>query len=63
VEEHPDWTVAEQNMWKAAVATDPSGDAALQSLKDESERVLPLTGLTRRILATGRAPPVGFAHP
>ena len=63
VEEHPDWTVAEVNMWKAAVATDPVGDAALQSLKDEGERVLPLTGLTRRILATGRAPLIGSAHP
>jgi SAM-dependent methyltransferase len=63
VEEHPDWTVAEENMWKAAVATDPGGDAALQSLKDEGERVLPLAGLIRRILATGRAPLVGSAHP
>ena len=56
VRDRRDWRSSERSMWEAAVALDPGDDAALQSLKEEGERVLPVFDLTRRVLATGRAP-------
>jgi SAM-dependent methyltransferase len=52
----PAWAAAEHALWEAAVALDPAGDAALESLRMEGERVLPQMDRKRRILAFGRVP-------
>lgn len=56
VTEMPHWRAAERALWEAAVALDPAGDPALQSLRDEGERVLPQMDHTRRVLALGHIP-------
>lgn len=50
------WADAERAFWQAAVALDPAGDPALESLREEGERVLPQMDHKRRILARGRVP-------
>jgi SAM-dependent methyltransferase len=52
----PGWKAAERALWEAAVALDPAGDPALESLRDEGERVLPQIDNKRRVLALGRTP-------
>jgi SAM-dependent methyltransferase len=56
VTDMPDWKAAERALWEAAVALDPAGDPALESLHDEGERVLPQMDHVRRVLAVGRIP-------
>lgn len=52
----PAWLEAERAHWEAAVALDPAGDPALESLRDEGLRVIGTLDRRRRILASGRAP-------
>ena len=56
VTDMPAWRAAELAHWQAAVALDPSGDPALESLRDEGERILSWLDHTRRVLAVGRVP-------
>ena len=50
----PQWQQAERAMWRAAVAADPSGDPALQSMHDEGVRTLPIIDRVDRLLVTAR---------
>lgn len=52
----PAWQQAERAMWQAAVATEPDGDAALDSMRNEGTRVLGWIERIRRVLVTARAP-------
>jgi SAM-dependent methyltransferase len=56
VRERPDWSDRERAMWEEAVALDPGGDRALQSLHNEGVRVLEGFDLMRRLIATATAP-------
>lgn len=56
VEDRADWRIPERSMWEAALALEPGGDAALASLKEEAEHILPTFDLMRRVLAVGHAP-------
>jgi len=55
-QERPDWRETERAMWAEAVALDPDGDPALESLHDEAVRVLATFDLMRRVMATATAP-------
>jgi SAM-dependent methyltransferase len=52
VEARPDWLETERAIWRDATAIEPKGDPALQSIKDEGDRILPTIDKTRRVLAT-----------
>jgi SAM-dependent methyltransferase len=52
----PAWLAAERAHWAAAVALDPSGDPALEAIRDEGLRVVEWLDRIRRVLAVGRAP-------
>jgi ubiquinone/menaquinone biosynthesis C-methylase UbiE len=52
----PAWRDAERRYWEESVEVEPDGDPALESLRDEGLRVLPVMDRTRRILATARKP-------
>ena len=56
VTERKDWRAAERDLWETALATDPGNDQALQSLRDEGQRVLASFDAVRRVLATATAP-------
>lgn len=56
VAERPEWHEAALRMWQAAVAMDPAGDPALQSMHDEGERSVGHHDQLRRVLATATAP-------
>jgi len=56
VHERPDWSDRERAMWEEAVALDPGGDPALQSLHNEGVRVLEGFDLMRRLMVTATAP-------
>ena len=51
----PRWREQELGLWRTAVATDPRGDPALVSLRDEGEHTLPWLERTGRMLVTARA--------
>ena len=55
VQDRPTWLAREREVWQQAVAVDPAGDPALQSLVDEGTRSLASTFRVRRVLATARA--------
>ena len=52
----PAWRAAERAHWEAAVALDPAGDPALESLRNEGEASLSRLDRTRRVLAVGHVP-------
>jgi SAM-dependent methyltransferase len=56
VEERPEWTVLERELWTAAVDIDPGDDPALAALRDEARRVLPTLERMRRVIATASSP-------
>ena len=53
VQPRPDWDAAERRMWEAAVAEDPAGDAALESMKQEGIGVLSRIDRQHRVLVRG----------
>jgi hypothetical protein len=67
VTEMPAWRAPELAHWQAAVAIDPAGDPALESLYEEGLRALSRMDRIRRVLAVGRVPdspkhPVGAEY-
>jgi SAM-dependent methyltransferase len=50
------WRGAERTLWTTAVATDPAGDAAIESMREEGESVLSWMDASRRVMAFGRRP-------
>jgi SAM-dependent methyltransferase len=52
----PTWRRRERALWETAVAADAAGDPALQSLKEEGQRVRRSIDRTRRVLATATKP-------
>ncbi len=50
------WRDAERALWTTAAATDPAGDAAIESMRSEGERVLTWMDASRRVMAFGRRP-------
>jgi len=50
------WRASEHALWTAAVASDPAGDAAMESLREEGETVLPWLDASRRVMAFARRP-------
>jgi SAM-dependent methyltransferase len=50
------WQDAERSMWEAAVATDPGGDPAMESMRDEGQRVLQHFDRMRRVCVGARVP-------
>ena len=50
------WRAMERDMWERAVATDPAGDPAMQSMHDEGVRSLAMFDRLRRALVTARRP-------
>jgi SAM-dependent methyltransferase len=50
------WRAAERALWTTAVRTDPDGDAAIASMREEGERVLAWMDAGRRVMAFGRRP-------
>ena len=59
VREMADWRRAERALWQGAVATDPDGDLALESLRSEGASVLQWLDASRRVLAVARRPAGG----
>jgi SAM-dependent methyltransferase len=55
-QDKPDWYAAERLLWQATLATDPAGDAALESLRAEAERAMHTLDRCRRIMTTAVAP-------
>jgi ubiquinone/menaquinone biosynthesis C-methylase UbiE len=51
------WQEAERSMWAAAVAAEPDGDPAMESMRSEGERVLETIDLMRRLCVSARVPP------
>ena len=56
VVEQPGWWAAEQAMWAEAAGLDPGDDAALRSFHEEGVRALSMSGLLRRLMASGTSP-------
>jgi len=54
--EKPNWHDAARSLNEAAIAMDPSGDPALESLHSEAVRTLPMHDRVRRVMATATAP-------
>lgn len=52
----PAWRAAERAHWELAVALDPAGDPALESLRAEGTRTLPWLDRAHRVLARAVAP-------
>ncbi len=50
------WRAAERELWTTAAATDPAGDAAIESMREEGESVLSWMDASRRVMAFGRRP-------
>jgi ubiquinone/menaquinone biosynthesis C-methylase UbiE len=50
------WQEAERSMWAAAVAADPAGDPAMESMRDEGRRVLPTIDRVHRVCVSARVP-------
>ena len=50
------WRAAERALWTTAAATDPAGDAAIESMREEGESVLSWMDASRRVMAFGRRP-------
>ncbi len=50
------WRAAERALWTAAVTTEAAGDPALESMRNEGERVLSWMDASRRVMASGRRP-------
>ena len=50
------WRASERALWTAAVASDPAGDPAVESLREEGESVLSWMDANRRAMAFGRRP-------
>lgn len=56
VREMTHWRHAERTLWESALAVDPAGDPAIESLQEEGRRVLVSFARIRRVLATASAP-------
>lgn len=50
------WQDAERSMWEAAVEADPGDDPAMESMRDEGQRVLPTIDGVRRVCVSARVP-------
>jgi SAM-dependent methyltransferase len=56
VQERAAWHETTRRLWTAAVAVDPAGDPALESMRSEGERSLAAHDSFRRVIATAVAP-------
>jgi hypothetical protein len=67
VEDRPEWTSLERDLWSAAVDIDAGDDPALAALRDEALAVLPTIDRRRRVIARAVSPdpgvvPGAYAH-
>jgi SAM-dependent methyltransferase len=59
IAERPEWHRREHAVCRQVLATDPGDDPAVQQLRSEAGRILPLIPRLRRVIITGRRVPCG----